>query len=54
VDIDEITKKITLISCVEIPFQEQWMYENKEALNSLETRITQPLSGQTIKRESFS
>lgn len=51
--IDENTKEITLKPYTELPLPEQWLFENKEALNQVKRGLQQSASKKTVYKGSF-
>jgi len=50
---DDITHKVTLEPYTEVPLQEKWLYENKEALRRVQKGIQESLEGKTKHLGSF-
>ena len=50
---DEQTKEITLKPYAEIPFSENWVFENKEVLSSIKRGLKQSFDKKIIYKGSF-
>ena len=50
---DEQTKEIILKPYTEIPFSEQWVFENKEVLSSIKRGLKQSFDKKTTYKGSF-
>ena len=48
--VDESTNEIILSPYVEIPAREEWLYKNKEALNSVMRGIEDSKAGRLVSR----
>ena len=51
--INENSKEILLKPYAEIEFSEQWLFENKEALNKVKRGLTQSANKKTVYKGSF-
>lgn len=51
--IDDVTHEIVLKPYTEIPFGEQWLFENKDALESVKRGLEQSADKKTAYKGSF-
>ena len=50
---NEKTKEIILKPYIEVPFQEKWILENKEAMASIREGMKQSFNNETSHKDSF-